>query len=225
LGGAAYLAGLDELAAPFLEKSVECSGRGEVGCSGGGAPASGLGARLSPLDANNLAFEEDRMLLRLVLLIGLLATSVEAAGTARAAADRKPQTYQIRAVRAFLFFEGSGRFDDRDLFGGKVRLWNTSIGEGDAGEPSNATLVHVELEGPSFTDSFRGSLSLRARAREVTLLDQRVDLATFFTKGTRLVVPFLVYGTNNAPVDLEIVLKAGEKSTVLRKTLPFEGGE
>jgi hypothetical protein len=165
------------------------------------------------------------MLLKFVVSIGLLATSAEAAVAAPAAADKELQAYKISAVRAFLFFEGSGRLDNRDLLGGKVKLWNTSIGEGDAGEPSNATLVHVELEGPSFTHPFRGSLSLRARAREVTLLDQRVDLETFFTTGTRLVVPFLVYGTNNAPVDLEVVLKAGEKSTVLRKTLPFEGGE
>jgi hypothetical protein len=153
-----------------------------------------------------------------------LAVSVEAAVAAPAAADKKPQVHKISAVRAFLFFEGSGRLDDRDLLGGKVKLWNTSIGEGDAGEPSNATLVHVELEGPSFTHPFRGTLSLKARAREVALLDQRVDLETFFAKGTRLVVPFLVYGTNNTPVDLEIVLNAGAK-TVLRKTLPFEGGE
>src|SRR5437764_8477089 len=58
-----------------------------------------------------------------------------------------PPPFKITAIKAMLFFDEKGTFSD-DLFTQpNLALWNTIIGEGSAGSPSNSTLVLVEVSG------------------------------------------------------------------------------
>src|SRR5919202_6847730 len=58
-----------------------------------------------------------------------------------------PPPYKITGIKAMLFFEQKGTFSDDILSRPNIALWNTVIGEGDAGIPSNSTLVLVEVSG------------------------------------------------------------------------------
>src|SRR5262245_52812574 len=70
--------------------------------------------------------------------------------------------FAVAGIQAHLFYESSGKVDERDLVSGGVTLWNTIIGEGEANAPSNTTLVIVELSGPAFLTGTKGSLTLVA---------------------------------------------------------------
>src|SRR4051794_31199731 len=96
------------------------------------------------------------MLRRLTLLIAAVvgvASAIPAAATPAA----PPAPYHLTAVRPFLFFNDSGRFSPE--IPTTAALWNTIIGEGWAGESSNATLVRVDVAGAA------GSYNPKARVR------------------------------------------------------------
>ena len=73
--------------------------------------------------------------------------------SARPLLGRVPHTsaapeYRISDLRAQLFFSERGTFSDDLLKRKDLSLWNTIIGAGDAGGPSSATLLIVEVSGP-----------------------------------------------------------------------------
>src|SRR3954465_13443415 len=57
--------------------------------------------------------------------------------------------YGLSAMRAKLFYENTGDFSKDILADRNISLWNTIIGEGSSGGPSNSTLVIVEVSGPA----------------------------------------------------------------------------
>lgn len=54
---------------------------------------------------------------------------------------------KINAVTARLYFSNSGTFSGNTLDKPDIALWNTIIGEGQSGGPSEATLIEVEVDG------------------------------------------------------------------------------
>jgi hypothetical protein len=95
-------------------------------------------------------------LVMVVVAIGLPGTSVWGQ-------DR----YAITGIQARLFFHGTGEIGTVDLlYGREHALWNTFIGEGDAGKPSSAAR------------EARHNLDQRVAA---ALPNYRVPLASFFT--------------------------------------------
>ncbi len=56
---------------------------------------------------------------------------------------------RIKSVTAKLYFSDSGTFSGNILDQPDLALWNTIIGEGQSGGPSEATLIEVEVDGDS----------------------------------------------------------------------------
>jgi hypothetical protein len=54
---------------------------------------------------------------------------------------------KIRSVTAKLYYSNSGTFSENILDKPDLALWNTIIGEGQSGGPSEATLIEVEVDG------------------------------------------------------------------------------
>lgn len=154
-------------------------------------------------------------------VVGLLA-----AGAGVYAAGGSTPAYQVKAIHAYLFFHETGRFDTRDLVAEKPALWNTPIGEGDAGEKSSAVLMVVELAGPAFNQDLKGALQVTAAEGNRVLLTRTIALGTFFSEKKSIQVPFLVYDTGCAPLSLEatVVLFTG-KTHAKKVVVEFKCGE
>ena len=162
----------------------------------------------------------------MIHLAGLaLALHLAPVGWSAAPLSAVPSEHRITGVRVHLFYEASGVLDERDLATGDMVLWNTVIGEGAAVAPSSTSIVYVELEGPSFVAGTAGVLSLTARTAENTLLAQEVDLATFFSQGTTLVIPFVVFGTGCGTLEIDAELTGIPTPSRTQTAVDFQCGE
>ncbi len=89
-----------------------------------------------------------------------------------------PVPYAVSVVRAFLFYPDTCKFGEQNLLNDPhVALWNTNLGGGSAGKPSNATLVLVEVTGPKVfraRGTPRYSARAAASARSAVVLARRV---------------------------------------------------
>ena len=80
-----------------------------------------------------------------------------------------PVPYAVSVVRAFLFYPDTCKFGEQNLLNDPhVALWNTNLGGGSAGKPSNATLVLVEVTGPKVFRA-RGTPRYSARGGKCSL--------------------------------------------------------
>lgn len=154
------------------------------------------------------------------------ATAVAVAFAASAAsAQPAPTTFQIKGIHAYLYFHKNGTFGDADLTSGKVALWNTMIGEGDAPAPSTTMLVKVELAGPTFANQ-EGKVVVTAKAGKKTLAKQTFVLGDYFEEGgTTITLPLLVAGVACDEVTLTATLSGKGKKGNATATVPFSCGE
>jgi hypothetical protein len=163
------------------------------------------------------------MLKRLPALICLALLSNSA--TPAPNADK----YAITDLSAHLYHESSGAFDHANIASERSpHLWNTIIGEGDAGSPSNAMLVLVKVRGRWVSDANPPKLRLIAQDKDGTeLLNKAVDLKAFFSEGSTITVPFIAYGTGCSEIRLTATLIGGRGTSLskLSKKVPFECGE
>jgi hypothetical protein len=161
-------------------------------------------------------------------LVFLLFTvfSMVSAPAAAVEAD-SPERYAVAAIRAHAYYHARGEFDERDLFDPTLVLRNVIIGEGDAREPTEITLVLVVVEGPSFASETKGAVELRTRAAGTSPAQQSMPLSLLFAKGTRVTVPFLIQGTGCEHVELEarITGVTGDPPPPKKATIPFHCGE
>jgi len=67
--------------------------------------------------------------------------------SAPVAAQQAAPAITIEGIKVQLFLERSGTFSDT-LVGAKRSLFNTPLGEGDAGEPAESVLVTLTFQGP-----------------------------------------------------------------------------
>jgi len=113
--------------------------------------------------------------------------------------------YEVSALRAHSYYPDLDQFDERDLLSGGLALRNTIIGEGDARAASSVSLVVVQVSGPEFTPSVRGSIELQALIEGGhELLRSSVPFMHLFSAKQQISVPFLVWGTGCG----ELTLKA-----------------
>lgn len=147
--------------------------------------------------------------------------------------------YNLTGISAYLYYDASGSFDNRDLVKmAPGALYNTVIGEGIAKGPSNTTLIVVDVAGPSFANRDVGRLTLKAETPvdqgkgpvKTVIFQQSVNLNTYFQNdATKIRVPFLMYATSSAPVVLTATLTGGkdakQQTSTLSRTIPFGGGE
>ena len=132
---------------------------------------------------------------------------------------------KIAAIHAQLYYEGSGKFSDDILASGENTLWNTIIGEGGAGAPSNFTLVTVEVTGK---DVPIGAVKVQVTARgyKRKIVGQRTMDVSIYDEKTKFFAPLFLYdtGCDEIEVSAKLIGKGVDKTTV-KKTIPFKCGE
>ena len=139
-----------------------------------------------------------------------------------AAAAEAPK---IAAIRAQLYYEGTGKFSDDVLASGENTLWNTIIGEGGAGAPSNFTLVTVEVTGK---DVPQGAVKVQITARgyKRKIVGQRTSEVSIYDEKTKFIAPLFLYdtGCDEIEISAKLIGKGVDKATV-KKVIPFKCGE
>jgi hypothetical protein len=134
-------------------------------------------------------------------------------------------SYTITDVRAHLFYSDGATFSENLVGNPKIRaLWNTPIGEGDAGAPSSATLVVVEISGkPGSYEAGRGvELAVRDGKREIFRLSQALSVLS--DKG-HAYAAFWLYDTGCAPLRISTALLGQRNPTRRVVDIPFHCGE
>ena len=166
------------------------------------------------------------MIRRIAALSVLLLFFVFAGSTFATASHSITPPYKITAIKALLFFEGSATFSADVLGKPDFAFWNTIIGEGDAGAPSNSTLVLVEVSGRSSGDEVPPvrKVELTATTPRRPLVKRTVEIGSF-GKGGKFHAAFWLYETGCEPVTLVArIIGQTQSSTVTRK-IPFACGE
>jgi hypothetical protein len=134
--------------------------------------------------------------------------------------------FSVKAIRAFLFLHSESKWHDTDLIANSQGLYNTMIGEGIAGSPSDTMIIYVDLEGPSFANA-KGKIEILVKAGKRKIAMQAFSIGDFFNEGTGVTVPMLVHGLPGEPVTVTATLKGVSNVGVSRlvKSIEFGGGE
>jgi hypothetical protein len=158
-------------------------------------------------------------------LITLLFFSTVNMAVARTRKTSVQPPFKITAIKAMLFFDEKGTFSDDLLTHPDMALWNTIIGEGAAGSPSNSTLVLVEVSGKynpneaapnrkvDFTATGGGKVLLRKMA------DIRIG------ENGKYYAAFWLYDTGCDKIKLSARLTGQSQPSSMTKTIPFQCGE
>lgn len=136
----------------------------------------------------------------------------------------QPTAYKIVGMTAFLFLRESGTWHSQDLFTA-TGLWNTTIGEGLAGEPSSTASLLVRLQGETF-NNVTGKLDVVVMQNKRKLLGQTSKLQDLFTTGKNVTAAFFVQGIGCGDVVVTATLRVPAKpvATVTQR-IKFECGE
>ena len=133
--------------------------------------------------------------------------------------------YAITDVRVHLFYSTTATFSATLVGNPQIRaLWNTPIGEGDAGAPSDATLVVVEISGQpgSFAEGRSVELAVREKNKETFRRSQRLSV---LSDQGHSYVAFWLYDTGCSPLRISAAL-LGQRNTSRRVIdVPFQCGE
>lgn len=159
-----------------------------------------------------------------IFLIALLAVAPNlATATTRKAAAQPP--FKITAIKAMLFYEEKGTFSDDLLTQPDVALWNTIIGEGSAGSPSNSTLVMVEVSGKYNPDEAAPNrkVEFTATAAKKILLKKLADIR--IGRDGKYYAAFWLYDTGCDHIKLSARIVGQSQPSSMTKTIPFECGE
>jgi hypothetical protein len=172
-----------------------------------------------------------------MLVLSVLAAGPPSGSRAQQSGVLARPLLRISSVQAKLFFAETGTFSDDVLDNPKYVLWNTPIGEGSAGSPSDATLVVVEIAGGTpgaaehdrqlnFIANYRfGSENAKGVARVRTIeLKRMVDIGSFGKDG-KSYVGFWLYDTGCTPVNLTAQIAGQSPAPVVKKTIGFKCGE
>ena len=162
-----------------------------------------------------------------LIVFGLIAWLALAANSKAITAYRSAATppYKITAMKAMLFYNGTGPFS-RDILNPPMTLWNTIIGEGEAGAPSEATLVLVEVSGKSSEDvkSPPRKVEFTATLDGKVMVKRATDIG-LFSDGGKFYAPFWLYDTGCGKVKITARILGQTQPSSMTKTIPFECGE
>lgn len=170
---------------------------------------------------NRLFFDTRRLAALLIMLSALVSSSQ--AMTIHKSPAAPP--FKITAIKAMLFYDGKGTFSDDILTQPDLALWNTIIGEGSAGSPSNSTLVLVEVSGqydPNKATLNRKVAFTATTARKV-VLQRTADI--WIGKDGKYYAAFWLYDTGCEPVKLSARIVGQSQPSAMTKTIPFKCGE
>ncbi|NOT39920.1 MAG: hypothetical protein HOP13_05455 [Alphaproteobacteria bacterium] len=153
-------------------------------------------------------------------LLTFCAAAVVAASTAFAAEAPK-----IAAIHAQLYYEGSGKLSDDILASGENTLWNTIIGEGGAGAPSNFTLVTVEVVGKDVPVG-KVHVQIAARGYKRKIVAQRTIEVSIYDEATKFHAPLWIYDTGCDEIEVSArLIGKGVAKTTAKAVIPFKCGE
>ena len=138
--------------------------------------------------------------------------------------DPKPT---VGAIRAHLYYQGSGTCDARNILDPGFVLWNVVIGGGDAAEASDSVLAVVEIRISKGRQCEGCSLEFLATTEERTLEKATVPLRVEGASGVSLWSPFLIRGVGCELVDLRarVVGSDGVMQPWKSARIPFKCGE
>lgn len=160
---------------------------------------------------------------RTPLVLGAaLALAAATAAAARSRAAEPP--YRITALRAQLFYSDRGTLSADVLASPGKSLWNTPIGEGEAGGPSDATLVVVEVAGAPGSYEPDRSVELTATAEGKVVLRRATEMSVLNRRG-RMYAGFWLYGTGCKRVRLSARMRGQTPASEMKKEIPFDCGE
>ena len=157
-------------------------------------------------------------------LVLLVAMPLSARRYAQATLATGTPDYRITDVSAQLFYSDRGTFSRNILAPPKLNLWNTIIGAGGAGGPSNATLLTVEVSGPpdSYEPERQVEITVSASGHEV--VRRRLPLSVIGDAGHTYVALWLEK-TGCQPLRIITSLVGQTDSSRRVNTIPFECGE
>jgi hypothetical protein len=142
--------------------------------------------------------------------------------------DLKPEPigYQgvakIEAVQAYLFYDHTGGISGNLLTKKHLVLWNTVIGEGDAGEGSNSTLVVVEVSGEG--SSAKVNVVITDEDQKTIINETRKFW--IFDSDRKFYMPFIVPNTGCKEITITAKLVGkGFSPSSISQTIPFKCGE
>jgi|SRR5579859_1102205 len=127
---------------------------------------------------------------------------------------------KIKSVTAKLYYSNSGTFSENILDKPDMALWNTIIGEGASGGPSEATLIEVEVDGKPNTNGYE-RLNITAQAKGKPPIGRHNDTLYFKENGKYFAAVWL-YDFGCLPVT--ITAQLGNQPAV-KKKIDFECGE
>jgi len=133
--------------------------------------------------------------------------------------------YAITDVRVHLFYSNTATFSETLVGNPRIRaLRNTPIGEGDAGAPSDATLVVVEVSGQpgSFAEGRKVELAVREQNKETFRRSQRLGV---LSGQGHSYVAFWLYDTGCSPLRISAALLGQRNSSRRLIEVPFQCGE
>lgn len=159
------------------------------------------------------------------LLSILSVVSLTSSASNRASRPATPP-YRITAIKAMLFYEQKGTFSDDILADKNIALWNTIIGEGSAGSPSNSTLVMVEVTGKKDAEAptTARKVELMATDSKKVVLKRAYDISLLEESG-KFYAPFWLYDTGCNHIKLTARIIGQTQPSTMTRTIPFECGE
>ena len=123
------------------------------------------------------------MLLATLLAAAAYSAAEAVPATPEGAARAAPPGPQIRDIRAQLMLERTGTLSRDITAPPRFTLFNTVIGEGDAGEPANDMLVTVTMTSSRDEENANRPLVVTVRGRGGRVLAQRSYGGMLFTGG------------------------------------------
>jgi hypothetical protein len=134
--------------------------------------------------------------------------------------------YKISKIEANLFYSGSGTFSENIIDNQKYNLWNTIIGEGSAGKPSEQTLVKifVQASGKGQSNAEGISLEVKITGGNSTVL-KRVFPLNLFDSNRINCYGILVDDTGCTKISIAAKLIGKGGGSQMMKSIEFECGE
>jgi len=132
--------------------------------------------------------------------------------------------YKIASMQAKLFYVDQGTFSDNLIDNPNHQsLWNTIIGEGDAGGSATDVFIMVKFTGAPESYAYR-QIHLTATAGKKVILNRTSSTHILNDKGEGY-AGFLVYDCTMEPLKLRAEITGQTAKAAIYKVINFESGE
>ena len=156
------------------------------------------------------------------ILTSIAAITMTAYSVAQAEEMEAPK---IVAIHAQLFHESTSTFSEDLLGANPPTLWNTIVGEGESGGPSNFTFVTVEVLGKNVPQG-KVRVEVIARGEKHKVRGKNVSEVSIYDSKTKFFAPLWLNETGCEELEISArLLGKGVAKTVVKKVIPFKCGE